>query len=150
MPGQSASARPWGELPLVVDTSAWSRAHHAPVRQHWRHALLADRLRISPLVRFEILLTARDGRAFDELAEMLSAWRAAPLTASVIRAAQDGMRRLAQRSAGAQRLPIVDYLVAAAAQEINGAVLHYDSDYDTLAEILEFESIWLAPTGSLP
>jgi predicted nucleic acid-binding protein len=150
VPGRSASPSPWGELPLVVDTSAWSRAHHADVREQWRHALLADRLRISPLVRFEILLTARDGRAFDELAERLSAWRAAPLTASVTRAAQDAMRTLAQRSAGAQRLPIIDYLVAAAAQEIHGAVLHYDSDYDTLAEILEFESVWLAPAGSLP
>jgi predicted nucleic acid-binding protein len=150
VPGQSVSPPQWGELPLVVDTSAWSRAHHANVRQHWRHALLADRLRISPLVRFEILLTARDGRVFDELAEELSAWRTAPLTPSVTRAAQDAMRTLARRSAGAQRLPIVDYLVAAAAQEIHGAVLHYDGDYDTLAEILEFESIWLAPTGSLP
>lgn len=150
MPGQSGSPSPWGEPPLVVDTSAWSRAHHANVRQPWRHALLGDRLRISPLVRFEILLTARDGRVFDELAEELSALRAAPLTPGVIRAAHDAMRTLAQRSAGAQRLPIVDYLVAAAAQEIGGAVLHYDGDYDTLAEIMEFQSIWLAPTSSLP
>jgi predicted nucleic acid-binding protein len=150
VPGQSRSRGPWGALPLVVDTSAWSRAHHAHVREPWRHALLADRLRLSPLVRFEILLTARGGRVFDELAEELSAWRAAPLTAAVLRAAQDAMRTLAHRSAGAQRVPIVDYLAAAAAQEIGGAVLHYDSDYDMLAGIMEFESIWLAPAGSLP
>ena len=101
-------------------------------------------------MRFEILLSARDGQSFDTLAERLSALRAAPLTAAVLRVAQDAMRTLAHRSAGAQRVPIVDYLAAAAAQEIGGAVLHYDSDYDTLAEIMEFESIWIAPTGSLP
>lgn len=101
------------------------------------------------MVRFEILLTARDGMTFDELAEELSAWRTAPLTATVLRSAHDAMRALAHRSAGAQRLPVVDYLVAAAAQEIGGAVLHYDGDFDTLAETMQFESVWLAPAGSL-
>lgn len=60
------------------------------------------------------------------------------------------MRALAHRSAGAQRVPIVDYMVAAAAQELNAAVIHYDHDYDTLAEVLEFKSIWLAPAGTIP
>lgn len=59
------------------------------------------------------------------------------------------MRALAHRSAGAQRLPIVDYLVAASAQQLGAAVLHYDRDYDTLAEVMEFESVWLAPSGSI-
>jgi predicted nucleic acid-binding protein len=59
------------------------------------------------------------------------------------------MRTLAHRSAGAQQIPVVDYLIAAAAQETGAAVLHYDRDYDTLAEIMGFESVWLAPPGSL-
>ena len=75
--------------------------------------------------------------------------RTAPLTTSVIRAAEEGMRALAHRSAGAHRLPIVDYFLAAAAQEAGGAVLHYDRDYDALAQVMAFESIWLAPAGSL-
>jgi predicted nucleic acid-binding protein len=45
---------------------------------------------------------------------------------------------------------VVDYLIAAAAQETGAAVLHHDRDYDTLAEIMGFESVWLAPPGSLP
>jgi hypothetical protein len=47
-------------------------------------------------------------------------------------------------------MPIVDYLVAAAAQEMGAAVIHYDRDYDLLTEVLSFESIWLSPPGSLP
>jgi len=101
-------------------------------------------------VRLEILLSAPDGYSFDTLAERLSALRAAPLTTAVIRAAESSMRTLAHRSAGAQRIPIVDYLVAATAQEMGAAVLHYDRDYDTLSEIMEFGSAWLAPPGSLP
>lgn len=111
--------------------------------------MIGRRLRISPVVRHEILLSARDGQSFDTLSERLSALQAAPLNASVIRGAEQAMRTLAYRSAGAQRLPIVDYLVAAAAQELGAAVIHYDRDYDTLAELMEFESVWLAPAGTL-
>jgi hypothetical protein len=150
VPGQSGSDPTWGSLPLVVDTSAWARAHHPQVREPWKEALLDRRLRLSPVVRFEILLSARDGLAFDKLAERLSALQAAPLGTSVVRAAEQAMRSLAHRSAGAQRIPIVDYLVAAAAQELGAAVIHYDRDYDTLAELMEFESVWLAPAGTLP
>lgn len=150
MPGRSDSHSPWGELPLVVDTSAWARAHHPDVREQWVQALRADRLRVSPVARMEILLSARSGSDFDTLAEQLSALRAAPLTAAVTRAAEDAMRTLAHRSAGAQRIPVADYLIAAAAQQTGTAVIHYDRDYDLLAEIMAFESLWLAPPGSLP
>lgn len=149
MPGRSHSQTDWGELPLVVDTSAWSRAHHESIRERWVQALLGGRLRISPVARLEIMFSARDGGDFDALAERLDALRAAPLTATVLRAAEDAMRTLAHRSAGAHRIPVVDYLIAAAAQETGAAVIHYDRDYDTLADVMTFESIWLAPAGSL-
>lgn len=149
MPGRSDNSHPWGEGPFVLDTSAWSRAEHPEVHKHFREALAANQLRISPAARFEILRTARDGSEFDELAADLSALRTAPLTSTVIRAAEDAMRTLAHRSAGAQRLPLVDYLLAAAAQHTAAAVLHYDHDYDTLAEIMDFDSIWIAPPGSI-
>ncbi len=115
----------------------------------WREALLSDRLRISSAIRLEILLSARDGVAFEEVAEELSALRQTALTPAVVRAAEEAMGALARRSHGAHRLPIVDYLVAASAQEVGCAVLHYDHDYDTLAEVLDFESLWLAQPGTL-
>jgi hypothetical protein len=37
-----------------------------------------------------------------------------------------------------------------AAWETGAAVLHHDYDYDILAEVMEFESIWLAPPGTMP
>ncbi len=150
MPGRSPERPSWGALPLVVDTSAWSRASHPAVRERWVQALLAGRLRVSPIARLEILLSARGGGDFDTLAERLAALRAAPLTATIALAAQGAMRTLAHRSAGAHRIPVVDYLLAAAAEELGAAVLHYDHDYDTLAKVMTFESIWLAPRGSMP
>jgi predicted nucleic acid-binding protein len=149
VPGRSASGDPWGELPLLVDTSAWARADNVTIRDRWLAALLGDRLRLSPLIRIEILMGVRGGSEFDLLAERLGTIREAPLSISVIRAAESAMRALAHRSAGAHRIPIVDYLVAAAAQQLGAAVIHYDNDYDTLSEVMEFESIWLAPAGSV-
>jgi predicted nucleic acid-binding protein len=150
MPGRSAERGPWGELPLVIDTSAWARVGDPAVRGSWREALFEGRLRLSPAARLEVLLTARDAETFAALTEELSIIRPAPLTPAVLRSAEEAMGTLTRRSAGAQRLPIVDYLVAAAAQELGAAVLHYDRDYDRLAEVMEFESVWLAPAGTLP
>jgi predicted nucleic acid-binding protein len=149
MPGRSDNKGPWGDLPLVIDTSAFARAHCPEVREDWARASQADRLRISPIARLEILFGARSGKIFDDLAEELSMLRGAPLTSTVIRAAEDAMRTLAHRTAGAQRLPLVDYLLAAAAQHTGSAMLHYDHDFDTLAETMSFESVWLAPPGSI-
>lgn len=112
--------------------------------------ILTKRLRLSPLVRLEVLTTARNLGAFDEWNVRLSAVLPAPLDASIARAAEAGMRALATRSAGSHRIPVVDYFVAAAAEAIGGGVLHYDHDYDTLAQVMAFESIWIAPPGSIP
>ncbi|HVY78539.1 MAG TPA: PIN domain-containing protein [Solirubrobacterales bacterium] len=150
MPGHSAEQRPWGKLPLVLDTSAWARIANPAVHGPWREALLEGQLRLSPVARLEFLLSAQDAATFDALTEELSTIRPAPLTPAVVGAAEEAMRALAHRSAGSQRLPVVDYLVAAAAQELGAAVLHYDRDYDRLAEVMEFESVWLAPPGTLP
>jgi predicted nucleic acid-binding protein len=52
---------------------------------------------------------------------------------------------------GHHRLAPVDVIIAACAHVAGWGVLHYDRDYDLLAEhtILSFESEWLAPPGSL-
>lgn len=126
------------------------RAGHPDVVERWEQAVRAGRLRLSAIVRLEILFAARDGEHFDMVAEQLTALTSVALTRSVVQAAEAGMRALAIRSAGAHRIPLVDYLAAAAAQETGAAVLHYDHDYDTLAEVMAFESVWLAPPGTMP
>jgi predicted nucleic acid-binding protein len=52
---------------------------------------------------------------------------------------------------GHHRLPPTDIVIAACAHRAGHAVLHYDRDYDLIAEhtTLEFESDWMAPAGSL-
>ncbi len=52
---------------------------------------------------------------------------------------------------GHHRLAPIDVMIAACAHRAKAGVLHYDSDYDILAEhtSLVFESVWLAPAGTL-
>jgi predicted nucleic acid-binding protein len=51
---------------------------------------------------------------------------------------------LADRGDGYHRVPITDALIAAAAAEHGGvAVLHRDSHFDRLAEVLAFQSVHL-------
>lgn len=65
------------------------------------------------------------------------------------RRALDAQAQLAR--IGHHRLPPVDLLIAALADRHELGVLHYDDDYDLIAETtdLRFESVWLAPRGTL-
>lgn len=58
-------------------------------------------------------------------------------------------RELAAR--GYHRLTPIDIMIAACTHETGMGVLHYDRDYGLIAEhtSLSFESIWLAPAGTL-
>jgi predicted nucleic acid-binding protein len=58
-------------------------------------------------------------------------------------------RELAHRQPLFHRsVKVPDLLVAAAAADVGIDVLHYDADFDTLAEVLPFESRWIARRGS--
>jgi predicted nucleic acid-binding protein len=71
-----------------------------------------------------------------------------------IAAAMEDRALLAQRELAARghhRLAPIDVMIAACAHEVGAGVLHYDRDYDLIAEHtnLSFESVWLAPAGTL-
>jgi predicted nucleic acid-binding protein len=61
----------------------------------------------------------------------------------------EGQAQLAR--VGHHRLPPVDLLIAALADRHGLGVLHYDHDYDLIAEKtdLAFDSVWLAARGSI-
>ena len=71
------------------------------------------------------------------------------IVASIEKRALLAQRELAAR--GHHRLAPIDVMIAACAHEGGAGVLHYDRDYDLIAEhtSLSFESVWLAPVGTL-
>jgi predicted nucleic acid-binding protein len=132
---------------LVVDTSAWARQGHPKVAPRFRDTAQADLLVGCPVVALELLTTARDAAEHERLASSLSSLRQAPVTQGACEAAVSASSELA--SANDPRVPVADYLIAAAAAERGFGVLHYDHHYDTLAGPLGFESVWIAPPGTI-
>lgn len=72
-----------------------------------------------------------------------------PVDAAVERRALLAQRQLAE--VGHHRLSPADLIIAACAEQAGGGVLHYDRDYDLIAEHTElnFESVWVAEPGTL-
>jgi predicted nucleic acid-binding protein len=138
----------WSEGVFVADTSAWARAKHA--RDEWNAAVADGRIATSEMVSLELLYSVHDGAHFDERAGQLALLPQAPVTPTVLSNARAAFRTLAHRHPLFHRsVTIADLITAAAAADAGIGVLHYDADYDTLAEVLPFESRWIAPRGSL-
>lgn len=134
----------------MADTSAFNRRGHDDIREEWADALHSRMILICPPVELELMRNARDRASLERLASSLAGLRRVPLTDTCARAAAAAVRRLAASGPdGYHRVPAIDCLVAACAQEAGADVLHYDHDYDRLAEVMAFESRWILPPGSV-
>lgn len=138
---------------LLLDNSAWARLGD-PALGNDRLTELADALEAGRIVTclpflLEAGYSAHGARDHDELLAELLALPRFSIDEPVERRALDAQRQLAR--AGHHRLPPVDLLVAALADRHELGVLHYDRDYDLLAEKtdLDFASVWLAPVGTI-
>jgi hypothetical protein len=138
---------------LLLDNSAWVRLGDAAVPDD-RAAELAAVLEaggVGTCLPFllEAGYSARNARDRDELMDELLALPYFHIDDDVERRALDAQSELART--GHHRLPPVDLLVAAIADQHDLAVLHYDRDYDVIAEKtdLSFTSEWLVPRGTL-
>jgi predicted nucleic acid-binding protein len=136
---------------LLMDNSAWARLGATPRSRAAEIAALIESGLIATCLPFllEAGYSARGAREHDELLGDLATLPRFPIDADVEQRALDAQRQLAR--VGHHRLPPVDLLVAAVADRHGLGVLHYDGDYDLLAEKtdLAFDSVWLAPRGSL-
>lgn len=129
-----------GDAPFVVDTSAWWRFSSLP-NELIDKAIIDDRLWITPIVRMEILYSARSTTEYTTVETELDGFRILRNDRAVTDAAMSALGELAQRSDGYHRVPLTDALIAAAAAEHGGiAVLHRDGHFDKLAEVLAFEN----------
>jgi predicted nucleic acid-binding protein len=136
-----------GDAPFVADTSAWWRVASLPsdLGALIEEAVLTDRLWITPIVRMEILYSARSSMEYVALELELDALRILRNDRSVADTAMRALSDLAERSDGYHRVPLTDALIAAAAAEHGGlAVLHRDAHFTRLVEVLAFQSVELS------
>jgi predicted nucleic acid-binding protein len=140
---------------VILDNSAWSRllGSRVPdgVMRRWEQALARDEVLVCDPFRMEALYSARDGKDYVSLSEELDAMRQAPCDRVVWQIAHSAQSALASDRRVSHRIKPVDLLIAAAAHHYDVGVLHYDDDFDILAEHagLSFDSRWLAKRGTL-
>lgn len=134
-------------LSFLIDTSALKRLDHPDVRAVVEPLAAGGRLGRASICDLEVGYSARNVDEWDRLVGSLDAFAAIETTASHLRRALQVQRLLAQRSQRGRKIP--DLLVAAAAEQLGHAVLHYDADFDLIAAVTGQPCQWVAPAGSL-
>ena len=138
---------------LLLDNSAWSRIVAAKLPADRAEAVAGwiEQRQLATCLPF-LLEAGYSARSAADRKTMMSDLERLPRVAvdgGVESLALATQRELAE--VGHHRLPPPDVLIAACAHRADAGVLHYDRDYDLIAEHtgLVFESEWLAPPGSL-
>lgn len=152
--GGAAHARPRIELAYLADTSAWvkSRQRSAPawLRQRFDELLLQEQIVICDIVKLELLHHESTPGALRARRADLDTLPSVPIDARVCERALALQAGLGERRGAKHRtVKLADYLIAAASDLAGTILLHYDSDYETVASLTAQPHEWIAPRGSL-
>ena len=133
---------------FLVDKSALARMPLEPVRRRLAPIIEAGEAATCSIVDLEVLYSVRNFEEHRRTRRRRNlAYTKVSLTEDVFDRAMDVQGELSK--SGRHRVPIPDLLVAAAAETGGLTVLHYDSDYDTIAEVTGQPVEWVVPRGSL-
>lgn len=138
---------------LLFDNSAWARLGSPRLNQARRDVVAGwvetDDLASCLPFLLEAGYSARSGSEHLAMFEVLESLPRIAVDAEVERLASAAQKELAL--VGHHRLPPSDLVIAACAHRVQAGVLHYDHDFDVIAQrtSLDFGSEWLAPPGTL-
>jgi predicted nucleic acid-binding protein len=136
----------------LADTSAWvwTRVVGDDLRREFDEAVVEQGIAICDMVRLELLHSAQNATESRALRQDLQALPNCPIAEEQWLRALDVYEKLADQGGLHHRaVKHPDLLIAAAAESAGVAVVHYDEDYDRIAQITGQEVRWLAPRGSL-
>ncbi|MBS1882831.1 MAG: PIN domain-containing protein [Actinobacteria bacterium] len=138
---------------LLIDNSAWSRLLSGAVPQVRANVVVemldADEVATCLPFLLEAGYSARSAADHEQSMDRLGTLPSVSIDSEIEATARKAQRELA--AVGHHRLSPIDLMIAACAHEAEYGVLHYDRDYDVIAEhtSLNFESLWVAPSGTL-
>lgn len=134
---------------FLADKSALTRRETRPeVRAVLEPLLLAGRIATCGIVDLELLYSARDAKTYRQLARALEGIPRAPLTESTVARSLE-VQALLARTSHHRTVSLPDLLIAACAEAHGLTVLHYDADYDLIAEITKQPTRWVVERGSV-
>ncbi len=135
-------------MPYLIDKSALARMEHPRVWARIAPIIESGEAATCAIIDLEVLYSTRNyAEHVRTRARREFAYQRVVLTDGTFRRAVEVQGLLAQR--GRHRLPIPDLIIAAAAETAGMTVLHYDSDFDTIATVTTQDVEWVARRGSL-
>ena len=130
----------------LADTSVFTRLTKPPVAAAFAPLAAAAQVAVCSPVMFELGYSARNRQDYDALVLRLEAFPHVAITDGDHRRAVEIQAELCAR--GSHRaLSLVDALVAAAAESRDLVVLHYDADFELVADITGQAHVWVVPRG---
>jgi predicted nucleic acid-binding protein len=100
------------------------------------------------IIDLEVLFSTRNHEEHERVRQRRSfAYQTIPITEAILRRAVKIQSELART--GRHRIPIPDLIIAAAAEAAGLTLLHYDRDYDLIAEITHQPVEWVVERGSV-
>lgn len=132
----------------LVDKSALARMPHGPVRERLGPIIEAGEAATCAIIDLEVLYSARNHEEHERIRERRRlAYTHVPMTEEIFRRATEIQGELGRL--GQHRLPIPHLLVAATAETAGLTVLHYDADFERIAEVTGQPVEWVVPRGSV-
>ena len=132
----------------LVDKSALARMPIPVVAARLAPLIEMGWVATCAVIDLEVLYSVRNLDDYDAIRRRRElAYDAVPMTEHVFASALETQRELART--GRHRVPINDLLIAAAAELAGLTVLHYDADFDRIAEVTHQPVEWVVPRGSV-
>ncbi|MBI1844262.1 MAG: PIN domain nuclease [Actinobacteria bacterium] len=131
----------------LADKSALARLGHKGVAGRLGPLLVEGLVATCPVIDLEVLYSARSLAHYEAILAERRALPCLPLTKEITDRAIDVQHRLARK--GQHRLALPDLLIAAVGEINDLTVVHYDADYDRIAEISGQRVEWVVPRGSI-
>ena len=131
----------------LVDKSAWARLAKPAVARVLLPLLNAGRLAVCGMTGLEVLYSARSANDHDQVRLELRGLERLPTPDEAWERAVDVQAALA-RQGQHRTVAIPDLIIAAVAERHWVRVLHYDRDFDLIAEVTGQPVEWVVPCGT--
>ena len=131
----------------LTDKSAWEQARYDKgARQRLHELRETGQLAVCVVSLAELLYSTRNAQELARARLDLSSLAYLQMTPGAEQNLVDIMAALALR--GQHRMPIPDLMLAAIAQSHSAVVLHYDADYERIADVTGQPHEWIIPRGT--
>ena len=132
----------------LIDKSALARMTLEPVKKRLAPLIEAGEAATCAVIDLEVLYSARNFNEHQKIRHRRAlAYTSFPVTVETFERAIEIQGELAK--SGRHRVPIPDLIIAAVAEAAGLVILHYDSDYEIIAEVTKQPVEWVVKRGSV-